>query len=100
MVKARGADLVEALRTVARGNFFLSEPLSRVPIERWMQSVRALARDPYEALTNREREVLQLVAEGSSNEGMRHGSRRRRRSEPGTGLEAITDRDGPDDAAP
>lgn len=68
--QARPDELVRGVRAVAKGQFFLSTPLSRVSIDRWMKSLRLLDTDPYEALTNREREVLQLVAEGYSNENL------------------------------
>src|SRR5687768_397442 len=32
-------ELVDGVRAVAQGEFFLSTPLSRIPIERWMKSV-------------------------------------------------------------
>lgn len=63
-------ELIQAVRTAAAGEFYLSTPLSRVPLDRWMKSVHVLETDPYEGLTNREREVLQLVAEGYSNEDL------------------------------
>lgn len=67
--RAPASELAEGVRAVARGNVFLSTPLAKVPLERWRRSIRLLDGDPYQSLTNREREVLQLAAEGYSNEG-------------------------------
>jgi DNA-binding NarL/FixJ family response regulator len=67
VVKQADADeLVMAVRTVVRGRRFLSSPLSEELVQTWMRRSGS-AGDPYERLTNREREVLQLVAEGYSS---------------------------------
>jgi DNA-binding NarL/FixJ family response regulator len=49
------------------GRRYLSPPLSESAIELYVQKAKAAPRDLYEALTTREREVLQLAAEGQSN---------------------------------
>jgi two-component system response regulator NreC len=61
------ADLLRAVRTVARGRRYLGAPLSDEPIEVWLARAKRAAVDPYDTLTSREREILQLVAEGSSS---------------------------------
>jgi len=62
-------DLVTALQAVMAGRRFLSEPLNERAIEayapRASESQKPL--DRYELLTGREREVLQLAAQGMSN---------------------------------
>jgi len=61
------ADLLRAVRTVARGRRYLGAPLSDEPLEVWLARANRAAVDPYDTLTSREREILQLVAEGSSS---------------------------------
>lgn len=68
--EASAADLVHAIREVMAGRRYLSPPLSESAIELYVQKAKAAPRDPYEALTTREREVLQLAAEGQSNPGI------------------------------
>jgi two-component system, NarL family, response regulator NreC len=55
-------ELVEAIRTVCRGEFYLSPHLSRVVVEAYLSKTDYVP-DP---LTSRERQVLQLVGEGKS----------------------------------
>jgi len=63
VVKGAGLDeLVNALRTVASGGRFYDPS-----IESLASSSGADPDDPFTSLTHREREVLQLVAEGHSN---------------------------------
>jgi two-component system response regulator NreC len=57
-------DLVEAVREVARGGRYLSPPLSERGIALYVQQIEGTPPDAYERLTTREREVLQLTAEG------------------------------------
>jgi DNA-binding NarL/FixJ family response regulator len=61
------AELLRAVRQVARGRRYLGAPLSEDSIEVWLARAAAAATDPYETLTSREREILQLVAEGHSS---------------------------------
>jgi two-component system, NarL family, response regulator NreC len=64
---AQSNDLVHAVREVAAGRRYLSAPLSEREIELYMRKVDDAPEDPYETLSNREREVLQLVAEGRTS---------------------------------
>ena len=58
-------ELVEAVRTVLADHRFLSDRISERLIEVYVQKERdAALDDPYETLTSREREVLQVLAEG------------------------------------
>jgi DNA-binding NarL/FixJ family response regulator len=60
-------DLVRAVHEVNAGRRYLSPPLSERAIELYVQEkVKSGSLDAYETLTNREREVLQLAAEGLS----------------------------------
>jgi two-component system, NarL family, response regulator NreC len=66
-MQARGVELIRAIRKVAAGNRYLSAPLSKHPISAWLQRAKTRTLDPYDALTSREREVLNLVSEGHSS---------------------------------
>ncbi len=61
------ADLVHAVRETLVGRHYLSPPLSERAIMAYAATAGQAAPDPYEALTSREREVLQLAAQGLSN---------------------------------
>jgi len=62
------ADLIRAVRAVAEGKSFFSPAVSKVLLDDYVRKLkRSGTEDPYDLLTPREREVLQLVAEGKSN---------------------------------
>lgn len=61
------ADLVQAVRLAAEGKRFLSQPFSDLAIAAYVQRSQSTPLDPYNTLTTREREVLQLMAEGYTN---------------------------------
>ena len=62
------SDLVRAIRAVAEGKSFFSPAVSKVLLEDYMRKLqRTGAEDSYDLLTPREREILQLVAEGKSS---------------------------------
>jgi two-component system, NarL family, response regulator NreC len=61
------ADLLRAVRAVARGRRYLGAPHSDHPIELWIARAGRPVIEPYDTLTSREREILQLVAEGHSS---------------------------------
>ncbi len=62
------ADLIRAVRSVAEGKSFFSPAISKMLLEDYVRQVREKeVEDSYDLLTPREREVLQLVAEGRSN---------------------------------
>jgi DNA-binding NarL/FixJ family response regulator len=67
--KAAGADLVSAIRAVNRGGLVLDPDVARDAITGETATADAVAAqdDPYEQLTDREKQVLKLVAEGRSN---------------------------------
>ncbi len=58
------ADLIQAVRAVSAGKAFFSPAVSKVLADDYVRQVQQRgAEDPYELLTARERELLQLVAE-------------------------------------
>lgn len=65
---ASAAELVRAVREANAGRRYLSPPLSEPAIDSYIQRTRTSdSLDLYDTLTNREREVLHLAAEGHTN---------------------------------
>lgn len=62
------ADLVQAVRSAAEGRRFLSQPFSELAITAYIKKSQSSTLDPYNTLTNRERETLHLLAEGLTNQ--------------------------------
>jgi two-component system, NarL family, response regulator NreC len=58
------SELVNAVQQVIGGKRYLSPRLSDRLIDVLLQTAEDLTHDPYETLTNREREILQMAAEG------------------------------------
>ena len=65
--QAEADELMRAVRMVAQGRRYLSSPLSPEDVQSWLLQAERFTGDSYETLTAREREVLQLVAEGWSS---------------------------------
>ena len=66
---AAPAELVSAIRAVHRGDSFLSPSISQKVIEEYVRQVEAATpEEAYDLLSDREREVLQLVAEEHTNQ--------------------------------
>ena len=63
--KALGSDLVSAIRTVRSGDSFLYPSAARALIDDYRK--QAEQPDIYESLTEREREILKLIAEGRTS---------------------------------
>jgi two-component system, NarL family, response regulator NreC len=62
------ADLITAVKAVMQGKSFFSPAVSQMLLEDYMRQLRdRQAEDTYDLLTAREREILQMVAEGKSN---------------------------------
>ena len=62
------SDLINAILAVHEGKAFFSPAISKMLVEDYMRQLQQRgADDSYELLTTREREVLQLLAEGKSN---------------------------------
>ena len=64
--KAAGADLLSAIRAAHRGGLVLDPAIAREALKDPDVSSET-ADDPYDSLTERERQVLKLVAEGRSS---------------------------------
>ncbi len=61
-------DLINAVKAVSEGKAFFSPAISKMLVEDYMRSLAERnVEDSYELLTTREREVLQLLAEGKNN---------------------------------
>jgi len=65
--KSAGAELANAIRAVHRGGLVLDPEVARTAMEEANPAAGGAGADPYEALTDREKQVLKLVAEGKSN---------------------------------
>jgi two-component system, NarL family, response regulator NreC len=62
------AELVSAIRAVQQGKAFFSPAVSKVLVQDYVRQLQDKdIEDSYELLTPRERELLQLIAEGKSN---------------------------------
>jgi len=62
------SDLINAILAVHEGKAFFSPAISKMLVEDYMRQLQQRgSEDSYELLTSREREVLQLLAEGKSN---------------------------------
>jgi DNA-binding NarL/FixJ family response regulator len=65
--KGAGSTLPEAIRSVHRGGLVLDPEIARGALEELSSPRTGAEADPYDALTDREKQVLKLVAEGHSN---------------------------------
>ena len=59
-------ELVQAIQAVVAGGQYLSPRITDVVVSDYVKRLSATTYSPFEVLTTREREVLQLVAEGKS----------------------------------
>ncbi len=61
-------DLIKAIRAVREGRAYFSPAVSRMLLEDYIRQLQQRGvEDSYELLSSREREILQLVAEGKAN---------------------------------
>ncbi len=61
-------DLINAVQTVSEGKAFFSPAISKMLVEDYVRQMHEQKiEDSYDLLTTREREVMQLLAEGRSN---------------------------------
>jgi DNA-binding NarL/FixJ family response regulator len=64
--KSAGSELANAIRAVHRGGLVLDPEVARTAMQEGGPAAPGQA-DPYESLTDREKQVLKLVADGRSN---------------------------------
>ncbi len=68
VLKESSADeLVQAIRTVMTARRYLGYPLNEQVLDTYLQISKGDKADPYDILTLREREILYLVAQGSTS---------------------------------
>ena len=70
MKESADTDLLAAVRAVAAGNSYLSPEVSGVILKDYRKHVT----NPLDLLTSREREILQLIAEGKTNKDIAGGA--------------------------
>lgn len=69
--KAAGSELIAAIRAVYRGESFLDPSIARTVIEGFVGGDgESRMNNEYDKLSDREKQVLKLVAEGSSNKAI------------------------------
>jgi DNA-binding NarL/FixJ family response regulator len=69
--ESRESELINAIRFVSAGKSFFSPAVSRMLVDDYVRQLQDKdIEDSYELLTLREREILQLIAEGKSNKDM------------------------------
>jgi len=65
--KAVGSELINAIRTVYRGEVYLFSSIAAEVVAGYLGKHGPEVEDPYEKLTDREKQVLKLIAEGQSH---------------------------------
>ncbi len=66
-------ELLQAIRNASQGKRYLGAPLNESDLEKYLENTKDQILDPFETLTNRERQIFQLTANGlSSTEIGRH----------------------------
>jgi DNA-binding NarL/FixJ family response regulator len=65
--KAVATELVAAIRAVARGETYLHAAVAGAVVQDYLGGERPAAEDVYDRLSEREKQVLKLIAEGSTN---------------------------------
>ncbi len=67
--KVAGTELISAIRAVDRGESFLCPSVAKTLIEDYLRQITsATAEDPYDRLTDREREIFKLIVEGFTSQ--------------------------------
>jgi DNA-binding NarL/FixJ family response regulator len=66
------AELPLALRAVLRGEIYISSAVSRVVVSGFLAGAAADAAGPLDSLSGRQREILQLIAQGRSTKEIAH----------------------------
>lgn len=69
--RAAPADLLQAIHVIAQGNVFLEPSVAKELVADYLTRVhQGGEKESYDGLTNREREVLTLIAEDETNQGI------------------------------
>jgi two-component system response regulator NreC len=68
--KAVGSDLISAIRAVDRGELYLHPSITSKVVSGYLGDKKLSMEDPYEKLTDREKQVLKLIAEGYTHKEM------------------------------
>jgi two-component system response regulator NreC len=70
--RAAATDLVDAVRAASRGEAFLYPSVAKTVVADYLRRLERgeTERKPYDGLTEREREVLALIAEGHTNQAI------------------------------
>lgn len=69
--KAVGSDLITAIRAVTRGELYLHPSITSEVVAGYLRrGKQVIVKDPYEKLTDREKQVLKLIAEGHTHKEM------------------------------
>ena len=61
---AASSELASGIRSIHHGDSYLSPSITKLLVEEYQHGNGRASHDPYEQLTDRERDVLKLVAEG------------------------------------
>lgn len=65
---AASSELASGIRSVYQGDSYLSPSVAKLLIEDYQRGGRLVGHDSYDELTNRERDILKLVAEGHTTQ--------------------------------
>ncbi len=66
--RATSSDLVSAILAVYRGGYFLYPSIAKTMVGEYLRIRQGLSPDPYDQLTDSEKKILKLLAEGYKNQ--------------------------------
>jgi two-component system response regulator NreC len=68
---AASSELASGIRSVYQGDSYLSPSVAKLLVENYQHTAgERIKQDPYNQLTERERDILKLLAEGHSTQGI------------------------------
>ncbi len=65
--ESAGREVMEAVQAVYAGEYYLSQPITRTVIADYLQQRERPQAEPLDSLSEREREILQMVVEGKTS---------------------------------